>query len=81
MVVGNFKQGEYMSSAKILNAYFSASEEERKEFLRVLSQFYRDNRRVPLRDGIESFDVNESIRKSQTINFAPMQGGCPVCGK
>ncbi|MDE1495941.1 hypothetical protein KKJ25_13595 [Xenorhabdus bovienii] len=70
-----------MSSAKIINAYFNASEEERKEFLRVLSQFYKDNRRVPLQDGMESFSVNESIRKSRTINFAPMQGGCPVCGK
>ncbi|HEO1675503.1 TPA: hypothetical protein VAK86_005012 [Klebsiella aerogenes] len=70
-----------MSSAKILNAFFKASEDERKEFLRVLSHFYKDNHRVPLRDGMESFAVNESIRKSQSINFAPMQGGCPVCGK
>ncbi|MER0125439.1 MULTISPECIES: hypothetical protein [Franconibacter] len=70
-----------MSSAKILNAFFNASEDERKEFLRVLSHFYKDNQRVPLRDGMESFAVNESIRKSQSINFAPMQGGCPVCGK
>lgn len=30
-----------MSSAKILNAYFEASEEDRKEFLRVLSHFIR----------------------------------------
>ncbi len=70
-----------MSSAKILNAYFEASEEDRKEFLRVLSHFYKDNRRVPLQEGMESFVVNESIRKSQSINFAPMQGGCPLCGK
>ncbi|MGQ5289397.1 hypothetical protein ACULN0_08585 [Pectobacterium actinidiae] len=70
-----------MSSAKILDAYFNASEEERKEFLRILSQFYKDHRRVPLSEGMESFVVNESIRKSQSINFAPMQGGCPVCGK
>lgn len=70
-----------MSSTNILNAYFSASEEERKKFLQILSQFYKDNKRVPLRDGMESFAVNESIRKSQSINFAPMQGGCPVCGK
>ena len=70
-----------MSSAKILNAYFEASEEDRKEFLRVLSHFYKDNRSVPLQERMESFAVNESIRKSQSINFTPMQGGCPLCGK
>ena len=47
-----------MSSAKILNAYFEASEEDRKQFLRVLSHFYKDNRRVPLQEGMESFAVN-----------------------
>ena len=68
-----------MSSAKILNAYFEASEEDRKEFLRVLSHFYKDNRRVPLQEGMESFAVNESIRKSQML--CPWEGGSQqACG-
>lgn len=55
-----------MSSAKILNAYFEASEEDRKEFLRVLSHFYKDNRRVPLQEGMESLpSMKASVNRSQ----------------
>jgi len=70
-----------MTHTELLNAFFKASEKERLEFLRIINQFNKDNNRPPLHEGLESFSVNESIRKSQNINFAPMQGGCPVCGK
>lgn len=62
------------------NAYFEASEEDRKEFLRVLSHFIRITEEYLCKRAWK-LAVNESIRKSQSINFAPMQGGCPLCGK
>ncbi|MGC8343626.1 hypothetical protein [Pantoea ananatis] len=70
-----------MVGNNLIRAYFSASESERIELLKFIKQFGQDNRRPPLKENMDSFVVNESLRKSQNINFAPMQGGCPVCGK
>ena len=80
-ILGLVNNEEIMYHTELINAYFKASKEERLEFFNIIKNFEQTNDHIPLTEGFESFSVNESIRKSQSINFAPSTTGCPVCGR
>lgn len=63
------------SVARLIKAYDNLpTASERQEFLDVINK-----RRTTSGPALEA--INESVRKAQTINFAPAPGGCPTCGK
>lgn len=63
------------SVARLIKAYDNLSNSgERLEFLDIINK--RNTTKGPALEAI-----NESVRKAQTVNFAPAPGGCPTCGK
>lgn len=70
-----------MNNGKLIKEYLNASCDERLELMRFIKQYYSTQKRLPLNEGLESYPVSESIRKSYSVNFAPSIAGCPVCGK
>lgn len=70
-----------MKNNKLIQDYLESNYEEKISLIKFLTQYYQDNNNLPLHTGNESFSINESLRKSQNINFAPSLQGCPVCGK
>lgn len=70
-----------MSSAKFLTLTSRLLKKIERSSYGFLVIFIRITEEYLCKRAWRAFAVNESIRKSQSINFAPMQGGCPLCGK
>lgn len=62
------------SVARLIKAYDNLLATDRAEFLDFINK--RKIANVPALEAL-----NESLRKAQTINFAPAPGSCPTCGK
>jgi len=73
MVAATTKVSNMTSNlAKLIKAFAQLSDAEKKEFEQTV-------KKIETSTVIEKRAVMESL--SNTINFSPAPGGCPVCGK
>lgn len=65
------------TAKRVLAVWSSLTPTEREEALKLINDYENANDKRKEEIGLES--LNESL--STTINFGPLGGGCPYCGK
>ncbi|MDA8503802.1 hypothetical protein NNO02_15235 [Citrobacter sp. Awk 2] len=66
---------------RVLAIWTSLTEAEREEAVELINEFQNANEKRKEEIAMESFNESASLRKSTTMNFGPLGGGCPYCGK
>ncbi|KGF62072.1 hypothetical protein [Pseudomonas lutea] len=66
--------------SKIVNAFMKLSDSEKRKVIEVVVKLQRATGALIERQIIKSYGL-ESMENATTINFAPVPGGCPTCGK
>lgn len=66
--------------SKIVGAFLKLSPAERRKVVEVVAKLQTAPGALNESRIIKSFGL-ESMENSTTINFAPIPGGCPTCGK
>jgi hypothetical protein len=66
--------------SKIVGAYLKLNSMEKRNVVEVIAKLQAAHSVITERQIIKSFGL-ESMESSTTINFAPLPGGCPACGR
>ena len=66
---------------RVLAVWASLTSEERKEAVKLVNEYQNADEKRQREIGLESLKESRSIVKSATMNFGPLGGGCPYCGK
>ena len=66
---------------RILAVWTTLSPDEREDAVKLINEY--QNADSVRRNEIATESLNESrtLQKSTTVNFGPLGGGCPYCGK
>jgi hypothetical protein len=69
-------------SSRVFAAWAALSSSERSEVVQLINEY--QNSKPEDRSRLALEHLNESrqhIVKSSSVNFGPLSGGCPMCGK
>ncbi|HCI4281135.1 TPA: hypothetical protein NO555_004486 [Klebsiella variicola subsp. variicola] len=66
---------------RVLAVWSTLTKAERDEAIKLINNFQNSDEKRKEEIALESFNESASLRKSTTMNFGPLGGGCPYCGK
>jgi hypothetical protein len=66
--------------SKVVGAFLKLTPSEKNRAIEVIAKLRAAQSPLTERQIVKSFGL-ESFENATTINFAPIPGGCPACGK
>lgn len=66
--------------SKVVGAFLKLTSSEKRMVVEVIGKLQGAHTPLVERQIVKSFGL-ESFEGATTINFAPIPGGCPTCGK
>ena len=66
---------------RVLAVWTTLSAVERKEAIELINNYERADENRKKEIATESLNESRTLQKSTTVNFGPLGGGCPYCGK
>ena len=68
------------NAKRVLAVWSSLTAVERDEAVRLINEYQNSDEKRKKEIAMESLNESRMIRKSNTMNFGPLGGGCPYCG-
>ncbi len=65
----------------VLAVWSSLTDAERDEAVKLLNEYQNGDEKRRKELALESINEASTVRKSLSMNFGPLGGGCPYCGK
>lgn len=69
------------TAKRVLAVWASLTPTEREEAIKLINDYQNADDKRKKEIAMESLSESRSIVKSTTMNFGPLGGGCPYCGK
>ncbi len=69
------------TTKRVLAVWASLTPTEREEAINLINDYQKADDKRKKEIALESLNESRSIVKSTTMNFGPLGGGCPYCGK
>ncbi|MEH0876574.1 hypothetical protein QM999_18125 [Pectobacterium cacticida] len=66
---------------RVLAVWVSLTQAERNEAVKLINEYQNADEKKRQEISLESLNESRSVVKSTTMNFGPLGGGCPYCGK
>ena len=67
---------------RVLTVWSSLTAAEREEAVKLINEYQNADEKRRKEMAMESLSESRSLQKSSTtMNFGPLGGGCPYCGK
>ncbi|HCT7915536.1 hypothetical protein [Pseudomonas xantholysinigenes] len=66
---------------RVLSVWVSLTPEEREEAVKLINEYQNADERKKKEISLESLNESHWFAKSTTMNFGPLGGECPYCGK
>lgn len=66
---------------RVLAVWASLSSDERSEAVKLINEYQNADKKRKDEMTMESLSEGRTFHKSTTMNFGPLSGKCPYCGK
>ncbi len=69
------------TAKRVLAVWASLTPAEREEAIKLVNDYQNADDKRKKEIATESLNESRTVVKSTTMNFGPLGGGCPYCGK
>lgn len=69
------------TAKRVLAVWASLTPVEREDAIKLVNDYQNADDKRKKEIATESLNESRTIAKSTTMNFGPLGGGCPYCGK
>jgi hypothetical protein len=70
------------NAKRVMAVWVSLTPEERADAVRLINEYQEADEKEKEKIALESLDLFRSrVKSSTTMNFGPLGGKCPYCGK